>query len=105
MNKYIIFFFVFLILGLIFKTEKVSYLIAGFQSLSPKEKRKWNQNKLCKFVGNLMFVMSFFYLISSVLDYTLPSISNYLFRLVTMISTILALIALIYVNLSKKFKM
>lgn len=104
MTKTVVLFSLFLILGLIFKTGKAASLISGFETLSPKERKKWNQTLLSKFVGNLLLLISIFYLILIGIELFIPSAVVFGFQIVVSLSVIIGIFALAYVNLSKKFR-
>jgi hypothetical protein len=42
--------------GLIIRIFKMSYLIAGYNTASKEEKEKYNEEKVIKFVSNLLTV-------------------------------------------------
>ncbi|WP_163527833.1 DUF3784 domain-containing protein [Halobacillus ihumii] len=50
---------VFLICGIIFSSGKGAFLIAGFNSMSEEEKEKYDEITLSKFMGKVMFALSF----------------------------------------------
>ena len=58
-------------LGVIFSKGKGSSLIAGFNTLSAEEKEQYNVTALCKFMGKMMFALSFsmlFWVLSEAYD-------------------------------------
>lgn len=48
----------FVILGLVFLSGRGSFLIAGYNTASEKEKAETDERKLCKYVGRLMFLFA-----------------------------------------------
>ena len=48
----------FVILGIVFLCGKGSFLIAGYNTMSPQEKAKWDEKALCKAMGVLMFIVA-----------------------------------------------
>lgn len=44
------------LVGYLIKYKKMSWLIAGYNTASAKEKQQYDENALCSCVGNLMFV-------------------------------------------------
>jgi len=48
-----------IVLGIVFISGKGSSLIAGFNTMSPEEKDKYDTVALCKFMGKMMFALSF----------------------------------------------
>jgi len=49
---------VFVILALVFRKGKGSFLIAGYNTASKAEKEKIDEKKLCKYISNLMFAIA-----------------------------------------------
>ena len=48
----------FLALGSIFSRGKGTFLIAGYNTASPEEKAKYNEQKLCKAMSRLMLTLA-----------------------------------------------
>jgi len=49
----------FVILGVVFINGKGSSLIAGYNTISPEDKKKYDTVSLSKFMGKIMFALSF----------------------------------------------
>ncbi|WP_456275711.1 DUF3784 domain-containing protein [Bacillus sp. AK128] len=47
------------VFGIIFSNGKGSSLIAGFNTLEKEKQEKYNVEALCKFMGKMMFALSF----------------------------------------------
>jgi len=61
----------FIVLGIILINGKGSLLIAGYNTMPPEEKKKYDVVTLCKFIGKMMFSLSFsmlFWLLSEPLE-------------------------------------
>lgn len=90
-----------IILGIVFLRGKGSFLIAGYNTLTPQEKAHWDERALCRTVGILMFACA--------ACFTVIWLSlwfrNYILLAVGIASLIIAVFGCgIYVNTSKKFK-
>ena len=48
----------FFVLGLLLRSGRGSFLIAGYNTASQKEKDKIDEKKLCRYTGNLMFILA-----------------------------------------------
>ncbi|MCW3491681.1 DUF3784 domain-containing protein [Dethiobacter alkaliphilus] len=46
-----------ILLGYLVKVKRWSWLIAGYNTSSKAEKEKYDEEALCRFVGNLLFVL------------------------------------------------
>ena len=55
---HLILFCVFIALGIVFSLGKGAKLIAGYNTASPSEKAKYDEKKLWKGVGKLMFIIA-----------------------------------------------
>ena len=48
----------FFVLGLLLRSGRGSFLIAGYNTASQKEKDAIDEKKLCRYTGNLMFILA-----------------------------------------------
>ena len=88
-------------LGIIFMNGKGSILIAGYNTMSPVEKEQYDVVALCKFMGKMMFALSFsmvFWLLSDVYD------NNSLFYFGLVLFIAIVVFMLIYINAGNRFK-
>ncbi|WP_077324745.1 DUF3784 domain-containing protein [Virgibacillus siamensis] len=92
---------VFLILGIIFSSGKASFLIAGFNTMSEEEKEKYDQIALSKFMGKMMFALSFSLMIL-VLSETLEN--RWLLIVGPVLFIVIFVFMLIYTNSWERFK-
>jgi fatty acid desaturase len=49
---------VFFLLGLLIKYKKAAWLISGYNTASKAKKQQYDIDKLCRYTGNLIFVLS-----------------------------------------------
>lgn len=49
----------FILLGAMLSLGKWSFLIAGFNTMTQEEKKKYDVISLCKFMGKFMFIIAF----------------------------------------------
>jgi Domain of unknown function (DUF3784) len=88
-------------LGIVFSLGKGSSLIAGFNTLPEEEKEKYEVVALCKFMGKMMFALSFcvvLWLISVVYEI------NWLLYFGIALSIGITIFILLYVNTGNRFK-
>lgn len=91
----------FVVLGIILFNGKGSFLIAGFNTLPPEEKEKYDTVALCKFMGKIMFALSFsmvFWVLSDAFEIT------WLFTFGLILFICLVLYTLVYVNTGNRFR-
>ena len=89
------FILLFVILGFVFISGKSSNLIAGYNTMSPEEKNKYNTVTPCKFIGKMKFALSFSML------FRILSIAyevNWPFEFVLVMFIGIVVFTLIYVN-------
>lgn len=91
----------FVVLGIVFINGKGSFLIAGYNTMPAEEKEKYDKAALCRFMGRMMFVISFFmlfWLLGILYD------ADWLFILGFILIIGLAIFMVIYVNTGNRFK-
>ncbi|MGD6968615.1 DUF3784 domain-containing protein [Rossellomorea vietnamensis] len=91
----------FVILVLFLINGKGAFLIAGYNTLPKEEKEKYDTEALCKFMGKMMFSLSFsisLWALSEALD------MQWLFIAGMIIFTGLIIFMLIYLNTGNRFK-
>jgi len=89
------------IIGFIFINGKGSSLIAGYNTKSPEEKNKYDIVALCKFMGKMMFALSFsmlFWIFSVAYE------MNWLFTLGLVLFIGIVIFTIIYINTGNRFK-
>lgn len=52
------FVFLFAVLGFLLRSGRGAFLIAGYNTMSKAEKEKIDEKKLCRYMGNLMFLLA-----------------------------------------------
>jgi cell division protein FtsX len=92
------------ILGVVIRFAKVSFLISGYNTSSKNEKEKYDEKKLCMFVGNLLFVLACIQLLMAVA--VALNIIDYIFIMLIgcILFFIVIIVAVIYMNTGNKFK-
>ncbi|GAA0736526.1 DUF3784 domain-containing protein [Clostridium oceanicum] len=91
----------FVILGIVLKCGKGSFLIAGYNMASEEEKAKYDEKALCNFMGNLMLVISAIIIFMGIcLVLELESLKP----IATCLIPIVTIGAIIYTNTGNRFK-
>ncbi|WP_067837488.1 DUF3784 domain-containing protein [Amphibacillus sediminis] len=91
----------FAVLGIIFIKGKGASLIAGYNTKTAEEKNQYDTVALCKFIGKMMFALSFsmlFWILSLVYEI----IELFVFGLVLFIGIVV--FTILYVNTGRRFK-
>lgn|SRR5699024_9264841 len=91
----------FVVLGIFLLNGKGSFLIAGYNTMSPEDKEKYDTVRLTKFMGKMMFALSFsmlFWILSIAYE------RNWLFSLGLILFFGMVVFMIIYVNTGDRFK-
>lgn len=91
----------FVVLGFVFMKGKGAFLIAGYNTMPPEKKEKYDTVALCKFMGKMMFALSFsmiLWLLSAAYEIRV------LFVLGLTLFIGIVLYAIIYVNTGNRFR-
>ncbi|ENY99941.1 hypothetical protein HMPREF1092_03078 [Clostridium thermobutyricum] len=93
-----------IILGIVIRTGKANFLIAGYNTASKEEKEKINEKELAKSTGNLLLILGGIQFI--LLICRLLSLGDFKFLLVcvNILFIFVTIGGVIYMNTAKKFK-
>ncbi|WP_368655035.1 DUF3784 domain-containing protein [Ornithinibacillus sp. 4-3] len=92
---------VFILIGIVLINGKGSFLIAGYNTMSPEEKEKYDTVSLCKCMGKMMFALSFsmlFWVFSEIYEI------DWLFVFGFVLFIGIVVFMLIYMNTGNRFK-
>lgn len=91
----------FIILGIVFINGKGAFLIAGYNTMPQEEKEKYNEVALAKFMGKMMFALSF-----SMIFLVLSELYNRSLFFFLGLSLFIGIIifTLVYMNTQNRFK-
>ncbi|MGK0700133.1 DUF3784 domain-containing protein [Priestia flexa] len=91
----------FLILAFVLSKGKGGFLIAGYNTLPPEKKAEYDEVALCKFMGKIMYAISFGILLLGLSDV----LANQPLFIIGMIVFVVSIaFALIYLNTGDRFK-
>lgn len=91
----------FLVLGVVFSAGKGSFLIAGFNTMPKEEKLKYDKGALSRFMGKVMFSLSFsmlLWMLGDVLEMEL------LFAVGVVLFIGILIFTIVYANTGNRFK-
>lgn len=91
----------FILLGIFLVNGKGSFLIAGYNTMSAKEKEKYDKTELSKFMGKMMFVLAF-----SMILWVLSEVYglDWLFVAGLILFIFITLFMVVYMNVGKNFR-
>jgi len=92
------------VLGILIRFKKASFLISGYNTSSKEEKAKYDEVKLCNFVGNLLFVLSGILFSLGVFKLLNLAYFKYILNAGISLLVIIIIISIIYMNTGNRFK-
>ena len=90
----------FIILGIMLSLGRWSFLIAGFNTMTEDEKKKYDVISLCKFMGKFMFIIAFCITLFVLSDILMMKV---LFNIGLALSIISIIFVVIYANTGNRF--
>ena len=93
-----------IILGVVMRSGKASFLIAGYNTMPKKKKDKYDKNALSKFIANLNFIIAGFIIFIAVAIKFFSTNIKPIVNIGTILFVIVAIIAVIYMNTGNRFK-
>ena len=87
-------------LGHIIIKYKMTYLIAGYNTSSKKEREKYDKNKLVKYIGSLLMLSSGSLLLGSLLSLIFRNYETELFFISNILFVLFTISGVIYINVS-----
>ncbi|WP_462419834.1 DUF3784 domain-containing protein [Salinicoccus sp. Marseille-QA3877] len=92
---------IFIVLGIFLVNGKGSFLIAGYNTMSAKEKEKYDKTELSKFMGKMMFVLAF-----SMILWVLSEVYgiDWLFVAGLILFIFITFFMVVYMNIGQKFR-
>lgn len=91
-----------LVAGLIVRIFKTANLIAGYNTLPKKEKEKYNIDKLCRYVGNMMILASVILLAGAAMSF-IPGFEFIVITASWALFMVYLLGGVVYMNIGNKF--
>lgn len=92
------------IIGYFIRFKKASFLISGYNTSPKTEKEKYNEEALCKAVGNLVFLLGFILLIPPIGGSLFPEKLKFLSISTTILTIIVTIVTVIYMNTGNRYK-
>lgn len=92
-----------LILGLLIRRFNLGFLIAGYNTSSAEQKTRWNENELTRFIGSMLTVCGAVLLAGGVLI-AFHIAAEAALGVSWAVFFVVMLWALIFVNMSRRFK-
>lgn len=92
------------IAGWLVKEKKITSLIAGYNTASKEEKETYDVEKMCLYVGNLIYLIAGIYLVMGVVSLIFSNYSFEIFMVGNGIGLIAMIAGLVYLNTGNRLK-
>lgn len=88
-------------LGFVLRSGRGAFLISGYNLMSKEKKARYNEKALCRFTGNLLFIVAFLLIFA-----VIGGIYNiiWLIKLILTLLILLIVVSSIYVTYSPRFR-
>ena len=91
-------------IGAFIKVKKVTWLISGYNTLSEEEKEKYDVDKLCRYIGNFIYMLAAVWLLMGIVVLLLPDMAEWTTWAGLGIQGILIVGAVIFLNTKDRVK-
>lgn len=92
------------VIGILIKYKKAAWLIAGYNTASPKDRDNFNIPVLCRVAGNFAFFQSFYWAALAALCLVFPPFVPHIMVVGCALSPILLLLGINYINANGRYK-
>ncbi|MCD4713496.1 MAG: DUF3784 domain-containing protein [Clostridiales bacterium] len=92
------------VFGWLIKYKKVTWLISGYNTASEEKKKEYDIEKLCKYMGNFLFVLASVFFIMSVLSIVLSSYAERITIVGFVFLSIVIICGIIFMNTGNRVK-
>ena len=102
-----IFFFptaVLLIVGWLIKYKKVTWLISGYNTASKQEKQQYDIDKLCKYMGNFIFILAGIFFVMAILSVMISEYSDRIIYIGTGVFVVFTVCGIVFLNTGNRVK-
>lgn len=93
-----------LIIGLLVKYKKVTWLISGYNTSSKEKQAEYDIEKLTKYFGNFLFVLTSSFSIWGIVWLILPQYSDFIVKYGLGTAFIIIVAGIIYLNTGNRLK-
>jgi archaellum biogenesis protein FlaJ (TadC family) len=88
------------LMGFLIIKFKMTYLIAGYNTSSKKEREKYDKDKLVNYIGKLLIMSSLILIVGSLILLIIPSYESTTFLISNILFTAFLITGIIYINVS-----
>lgn len=102
-----IFFFptaVLLIVGWLIKYKKVTWLISGYNTASKQEKQRYDIEKLCKYMGNFIFILAGIFFVMAIINVLISGYAEMVIWIGFGVLAVAIVCGIVYLNTGNRVK-
>jgi hypothetical protein len=92
------------IFGWLIKYKKVTWLISGYNTASAEKKKEYDIEKLCKNMGNFLFILAGIFFVMAVLSITISGYIDWVTRVGFSVLVIVIISGIIFMNTGNRVK-
>jgi len=93
-----------IVMGWLIKYKKVTWLISGYNTASKQEKQQYDIEKLCKYVGNFIFILASIFLVMAVTSLLLNKYVDKITWIGFGVLAIVIICGIVYLNTGNRMK-
>ncbi len=91
-------------IGWFIRVKKVTWLISGYNTLSKEKKDEYDIDKLTRYMGNFLFILSAIWGIMTVHGIIFPNVIGTIMVAGTVVFTIVIIVGVIWLNTGNRVK-
>lgn len=93
-----------LIVGWLIKYKKVTWLISGYNTASKEEKEKYDIEKLCRYMGDYLFILAALFLMMSFLPMLYPEYEEMILWIMGGMIAVVAIGGIVFLSTGNRVK-
>ena len=93
-----------IVMGWLIKYKKLTWLISGYNTASKQEKQQYNLEKLCKYVGNFIFILASIFFMMAITSLLLNKYVDKITWIGFGVLAIVIIYGIVYLNTGNRVK-
>lgn len=93
-----------LIVGWLIKYKKVTWLISGYNTASKQEKQRYDIEKLCKYMGNFIFILAGIFFVMAIINVLISGYAEMVIWIGFGVLAVAIVCGIVYLNTGNRVK-
>ena len=93
-----------LIVGWLIKYKKVTWLISGYNTASKQEKQRYDIEKLCKYMGNFIFILAGIFFLMAIINVLISGYAEMVIWIGFGVLAVAIVCGIVYLNTGNRVK-